>query len=67
MEQLSEYSKYTVIPINEAFTPLLAIEKLCTLNLSKAEECSMIYFNVTLLPSQVRISICIAFICVKIH
>eukprot|EP00731_Ephydatia_muelleri_P036542 Em0275g1a len=50
MEQLSKYSRYAVITINEAFTPLLAIEKLRSLN-SSDEECS-IYFNVTMLPSQ---------------
>ena len=53
MKQLLKYKKYAVIAINEAFTPLLAINKLRALQPS-AQNCC-VYFNVTLLP-QVRIT-----------
>ena len=59
-KELLKYNKYVVIAINEAFTPLAAITKLCMLK--PVANCS-IYFNISLLPSQVRSALndCICF------
>ena len=49
--QLKQIDEHVVIAVNEAFTPVRAISKLCSLSL-KNPGCA-IYFNFTMLPTEV--------------
>ena len=74
MMQCPEYLR---IAVNEAFTPLSAIKKLCSMDLDEPE--SAVFFNFTLLPPGVSyacvcVCVCVSvggqsgvFVCVRVH
>ena len=57
--------EYLRIAVNEAFTPLSAIKKLCSVDLDEPE--SAVFFNFTLLPPGVScVCVCVC-ACVRVR